>query len=101
MLANKNIEDFVAEILKEKNSDLKDVSTEVFEQLKKDLVSRLEDRINVAILSKLPENKLDDFEKVLDEGDQDKMQKFLTENVSDLETVVALELINFRKLYLA
>ncbi|MCX6793095.1 MAG: DUF5663 domain-containing protein [Candidatus Falkowbacteria bacterium] len=99
MLANKSLDDFIIELLKEK--DLSILAPEVVEQLKSDLQTRLEDRINAAILGNIPEDKLDEFEQLLDAPDEDKMQEFLNSVVPDLEAVVALELFNFRKLYLA
>lgn len=99
MLTNTSLSDFINELLKEK--DISGLDPEVVAQLKTDLETRLEDRINAAIVEKIPDDKLSEFEDLLDNPNADKISAFLNDNIVDLESVVALELINFRKLYLA
>lgn len=99
MLAKKNLDEFINEIIKEKN--VTDLSPEVVEQLRSDLRDRLEDRINAAILDKVPEEKLEEFENLLDGQDQGKLQEFISAIIPDLDVVVSLELLSFRKLYLS
>lgn len=98
MLANKNIDDFINELVKEKKLD--NLEQGVVEQMKKDLTDALEDRINAVILSKIPEEKLDEFEELLDNHTGNELQDFVSNNVPDLDVLISLELLNFRNLYL-
>ena len=69
--------------------------------LKKDLKERLENRIKAVILSQIPENKLSEFEKVIDSGDESATQKFCNENIVDFPELLAAEFLNFRNRYIA
>jgi len=53
----------------------------------------------MSILKNIPESKLEEFENLLDENDQIKIQAFCSKNISDLNQVVAMALINFRDSY--
>jgi len=92
------LDDFVERLIEEKG--LNSLDDEVLKQLKNDLSSRLEDRINAAILSALPPRKIEDFEKILEQGSADEIQSFCSKNILDLDQLVASELMNFRQTYL-
>ena len=92
------LQTFAQKLLEEKKFE--SVDPEVFEQLKADLVDRLEDRINMTILKHMPEEKLGEFEALLANGPAETLQDFVGENVPDLQEVTAAELMAFRKTYL-
>lgn len=102
MTKNKNrsesIKLFTDHLVEEKN--FKNLSEEVINQIKSDLLDRIEDRINVAILENMPKDKLDEFNNLLDENDNAKIQAFCQKNISNLEEILAKELMNFRNIYL-
>ncbi len=98
-LVQESMNKFVEDLMKHNNWS--NLDKEVIDQMKTDLMERLEDRINAAILSKMPEDKLDEFNKLLDSGTDDELQDFIKANISDLENVIATELINFQKLYIS
>ncbi|OHA01526.1 MAG: hypothetical protein A3H71_03265 [Candidatus Sungbacteria bacterium RIFCSPLOWO2_02_FULL_48_13b] len=89
---------YVGRLLEEKG--IKDVGDEVLEQLKKDLRDRVEDRINAATLEHMPPQNLEEFESLLDSGDDNKLQAFIREHVADLDQVIAGALVQFRNVYL-
>jgi hypothetical protein len=93
------IDSFVESLLIKKG--VTGLSDEVFAQMKEDLIERAEDMINAEILANMPENCLEEFDKLLDEGDSDKIQIFCAEKIPNLDEVTAGALINLHKLYLA
>ena len=90
---------YINELIKQK-AEFNELETDVVEQIKKDLHPRIESFINLAILKNVPENKLEEFEKVLDTNDQNKIQEFCTKHIPDLNQIVAIALVNFRDSYL-
>ncbi|MFA5230179.1 MAG: DUF5663 domain-containing protein [Candidatus Paceibacterota bacterium] len=81
-------------------SEFNNLDDESIIAIKDDLKSRAENYINISILKNIPESKLDEFEKLLDENDAGKIQSFCAENIPDLNQVTAMALINFRDSYL-
>ncbi len=74
----------------------------VMEQIKSDLLSQAEDRINAVIINNLSPEKLEEFNKLLDEDISDeKMHEFCSSNIPDLDQKIASELIVFRQTYLS
>lgn len=96
-LADENIKQYVDLLVAEKKFE---VETEVLEQIKADLVKRLESIINTVILASLPKEKLEEFDVLLEKGAGEEVSKFCEENIPNLQEVVTNELINFRKAYL-
>lgn len=92
---------FVDRLIEEKKLP-SDLEKEVVDQIKSDLLSRVEDRVNAVIISNLSEDKLDEFNKLLD-GDisDEEMQKFCSDNIPDLPQLLASELIVFKQTYLS
>jgi hypothetical protein len=68
--------------------------------MKKDLTSRVEDRINAALIANLNPEQMKQFNDILDTDNESQTQEFLKSQISDLETVIAGALINFRATYL-
>ncbi|MFA4826684.1 MAG: DUF5663 domain-containing protein [Candidatus Shapirobacteria bacterium] len=94
-----SLEEFAEKLLVEKG--VGEMDAEIRQQMKKDLVDRLEDRINATILEKMPPEKLEEFEKLVDAPSQEEMTKFCAENIPDLDQMIAAELVSFRTTYLA
>lgn len=94
-----NLEEFIDKLIVEKGFGDKD--PDVLEQIKLDLIDRVEDRINAMVMEKLPEDALDEFETKLDSGDQAEIQKFITHYIPDIKDRVAFELMSFKNMYLS
>ncbi len=77
------------------------VEDDVLGQLKADLKERLENRINALLLSQIPENKLEEFEALIDEGDAAKTQAFCAANIPNLTELLASEFLNFKSRYIS
>lgn len=94
-----NLNTFVSKLVDEKGLSYLDAET--LAQVRQDLLGRLESRINAAILANMPAEKLEDFEKKLDEklSDED-IQKYCAESIPDLTELIAAEMMAFRKTYL-
>lgn len=92
---------FVDRLIEEKKLP-SDLEKEVVDQIKSDLLSRVEDRVNAVIVSNLSEDKLEEFNKLLDNNVSDlEMQKFCANNIPDLPQLIASELIIFKQTYLS
>ncbi len=99
MEAQANLETFVDGLLKEKA--FQNLEPEVEAQLKTDLLNRLDDVINQALLDALTDDKLSVFESLVDkDASKEDIQKFLSDNIENMETVVTGALLKFRELYI-
>jgi hypothetical protein len=90
---------FVDDLIEEKGFSGMDSSAK--DIMRADLLERLEDRINAVILASLPGEKIEDFEKVLDNGDDRAVQEFCRTAIPDLNEKIAAELLRFRSLYIS
>lgn len=92
---------FVDRLVEEKKYP-EDLEKEVIDQIKSDLLSRVEDRVNMVIISNLSEEKLEEFNKLMDENISDvDMQKFCSDNIPNLSQLIATELIVLKQTYLS
>ncbi len=95
---NEPLVQFAEKLLKEKQLD--SVDPDVYEELKKDLLSRVEDHINVALLEQMPGDKLEEFHALLETGNSPEIVEYCQKNVPDFQGVIASTLYNFRNTYL-
>ena len=96
-----NLEMFVNKLVEEKKFP-ENLEKEVLDQIKSDLLSRVEARINAVLISNLSEEKLEEFNKLLDNNISDEeMQKFCLDNIPDLAQIIASELMIFKQSYLS
>ncbi len=79
-----------------------ELEKEVLDEIKADLLSRVEDRINGVIISNLPEEKLEEFNKMLDsKASDEEVQGFCSKSIPNLAQLIATELVVFRNSYLS
>lgn len=71
-------------------------------QLERDLQDRLMDQINRAIIDAMPNDKIDEFNRLLDDKDftDEKMQEFIIASGVDVQHISAEAMLRFRDLYL-
>jgi Protein of unknown function (DUF5663) len=93
------LESFVDLLVQEKGLD--DVDDEVLAQIKSDLLARVEDRVNATIIAALPLDKIAEAQKIIEKGDEKGTQDYFAHNISNLDEIIAGELIDFRRTYLA
>ncbi|MFH2019405.1 MAG: hypothetical protein ABII80_02230 [bacterium] len=90
---------FVNQLLVEKGMSNIDETT--VSKMREELLAKLQKFLNIKLISRLPDDKLSEFQ-VLIAGtpDQVKVQKFISDNISNLTEVFSSLLLEFRKLYL-
>ena len=92
---------FVNRLIEEKKLP-ENLEKEVVDQIKADLLSQVEDRVNAVIINNLSPEKLEEFNQKLDSNISDEeMQKFCSENIPNLAQLIASELIVFKQTYLS
>ena len=94
-----NLDEFVDKLIAEKGFSEKD--PDVLEQIKLDLIDRLEDRVNAMVLERLPASCLEDFQELLDSGTPEAIQEFVTGYIPDIKERTAFELMTFKTMYLS
>lgn len=95
---NSTLESFVDKLLEEK--EMLNLDANVLAQLKKDLLDRVEDHINAALLEAIPPEKLEDFERLVENGSEADIRTYCSENIPDLDQLIATTLLRFRSIYL-
>lgn len=90
---------FVDKLLQEKG--ITGLSDEVMAQMKSDLADRAENMINANILANMPKDSLEEFEKKLDEENDEETQIFCREHIPNLDQITADALVKLQKIYLA
>lgn len=94
-----NLETFIDKLIEEKGLEYLDEET--LEQIRKDLLGRLEDRINATILENMPPANLEEFEKKLDdEASNEEIQTYCAEKIPNLQEIIAAELLVFKQTYI-
>jgi len=95
-----SLDKFVDELLAAQG--IEGVDAEIREQLIEDLTTRLDDRLEAAVVAELPEDKLPELEQLLDRKNNEMdLQKFFADNIPDLPALLARELAAFRQDYLS
>jgi hypothetical protein len=95
------LEGFVDRLLAEKGL-VGSMEEEILDQMKQDLESRVEDRINAEMLAALPADRVEDFEALVnkDASNPDEIHSYLKEHVPGFDEVIANALMSFRNTYL-
>lgn len=93
------LNEFVDRLVQEKG--IAEQDEEINNQIKEDLKSRIEDRVNAAIVAHLPPEKLTEFERVLREETAEQAKKFCEAHIPNLMDVMAEAMLGFRQTYLA
>lgn len=58
-------------------------------------MKELENKFNQLIIDNLPEDKLKEFERLIDAGDKDKTQEFIRSILPDIEKILEANLKEF------
>lgn len=94
------LEKFVEKVLEEKGMGA--VQPEVYTQLKNDLMGRAQTIVDATVLRHLPDNKIPEFEKLLDDDATEPaaLEQFCHTHIPNLDEIIAAALVNFRARYL-
>jgi flagellar motor switch protein FliG len=90
---------FVDRLLEEKGTD--GLDPEVVDQMRKDLLERVSERVDVAVLELLPIEKLPELNTLLDTGTDKEVSDFYMANIPNFPDELAKALFSFRSLYLS
>jgi len=82
---------FVDRLIEEK--ELHILEKDLVQEIRIDLVERAQDKVNMAIITNLPDDKLDAFNKLTRTGDLVALQKFCQEAIPNIEEVIAQSLL--------
>lgn len=93
-----SLQSFVDRLTEEKG--LSNLDREVLAQIKTDLLSRVEDRINASIVEHMPAEQVEFFEKLVERGEKTEIHAFCERHIPGLDEMIAKELIAFRNTYL-
>lgn len=91
-------EQFIDNLIVERG--LEKMEPDILVEIKKDLQTSLERRMNAALVAKIPPEKLDAFDALLDKGEAQAIQEFFRTEIPDFRDVIAQELLAFRRTYL-
>lgn len=94
-----DLQTFIDKMVSEKR-EFEGLEPGVIAQIKADLLSRVEDRINAVIIKNIPEDKMDEFVELTEKGTDEDVQAFSSANIPDLAQLIASELIVFKQTYL-
>lgn len=98
-MAGDELDRFINEMLEAKK--LSGVTDDVRSQLVSDLKQRLYDQINRALIDALPDEKMDEFERLLDDAslDDGSIQQFIINSGVDVKRVTTATMLRFYDLY--
>lgn len=74
--------------------------TEVMDELRADLEKRIDQHLDMAVASRIPEDKAGEFSSVLEKGSEKEIKDFISRVIPDLEAVMTETLEDFRNIYL-
>jgi len=94
------LDQFVNQLIEDKN--ITGLTPEGREQVANELKELVTEEINRAVLTAMPDSKLDELSALMDSGDftSDDMQKFIAESGVDLKQITTETLLYFRAFYL-
>ncbi len=96
---NNNIQAYIDQLIKDKH--FPDLTDEVREQVKQDLIVRLDDFIAARIISALSDEEVVQFETLLKEKKpENQVQQFIVDQMEDLIDLLTETLLEFRGVYL-
>lgn len=92
------LEQFVERLITEKN--LTNLDPDILAEIKNDLLQRAEDKIKMVIFDNISEENLPEFNRLMEAGDEVKLQEFIKKQIPNLEELTASSLLEFRLTYL-
>lgn len=94
-----SLPEFVDKLIQEKG--FPDITPEVREELKKDLLVRVDDFITARIIATLSDEDVNKFEGMLKEGkSMGEVQTFVSQQIPDFTNFLARTLLEFKGVYL-
>lgn len=93
------LEEYASTLIKEKNYST--LTPEMYEELKKDLIDRVQDFLIAKTIAKLSDQQVKDFNALLDKNPDDaQIHAFISSAITDAPTFIGDTLFQFRQTYL-
>lgn len=92
------LEQFIERLIEEKG--LVHLEPEVLAEVREDLMTRVNERLNAEMVAALPEGKVDELNVLIDKDDEGAIRDFFMTNVPNVQDVFARTLMDFRSAYL-
>lgn len=92
------LDQFVDRLMEEKG--LAHLEPNVQAEMREDLLTRVNERLNAEMVAALPEGKAEELNALLDGDDEAAVRNFFMSNVPNAEDVFAKTLMDFRAAYL-
>ena len=93
------LSDYADTLIKEKNFTT--LTPGAYEQIKQDVLTRLNDFIIAKVIAKFSDAQIEEFNKLLDTNPSDEqLQSFISSNLDNPTVVIGDLLLSFRKIYL-
>lgn len=92
------LDQFVTKLLEAKG--IFGLDQEAMNKMKGELLTRLSDWLNMAVVKALPENVMPEAEKLLDAGDVNGLQALFQKEIPDLQQILTQEMLKFKDVYL-
>lgn len=89
------LQQFIDQLIKARGLDQE--SPAVMNAARKDLEERVNARVSARIAEHMPQKDWPEFEKLLDTGSDEAVQKYCAERISNLDTIVAEALLELRE----
>ena len=90
---------FVTDIVKQK--DLKGIDEDTKNQVIEDLIKRLEEQILRSLIGELSESQLSEFEKLVDNSDEEKFTTFFEDCNLPVKEIIIQTMTRFKRSYLS
>ncbi len=81
MIDSHALDQLITQLIHKKGQEINDENRVSFTE-------EIVDRINDSILRNIPDEKLPEFEQILEEGDEEKVKVFILQQIPNLEYVV-------------
>ncbi|MCL5783866.1 MAG: DUF5663 domain-containing protein [Patescibacteria group bacterium] len=96
---NPSVVGYVEKLIEEKG--FPDLTPEVKEEIKNDLLNRIDDFVSARIIAKLSDQDVATFEEMLkNQKSQEEIQQFITGHIDDFPGFLTNTLLEFRGVYL-
>lgn len=92
------LEEFVNNLIREKKFPTE--NPVVLEEIKADLMERVEVFLNAGLLALLPETEMERFDQLLAGENDEPLQSFMKQHIPNLQDRVADILLDFKAVYL-
>jgi hypothetical protein len=98
-----SVDSFIDELLAARGFKQADIAPEVFEELRHDLVIRLQERVNAEMISALRPEQVTELEALMGrpETTEDQLRSFFERHLSNIDERTQRVLEDFKSTYLA